>query len=459
LLGEVLEPNYIWEMQLAKNEREACQFIWREPVDSPRAISITVGDFKNDEGETLAKPNVYWEFYNDVHNGNDARIQYPDALVPYSGGAVAGQKLASNPPFVNFPFYIEIVSPKDAIPGDYTAEVKVFGDGSEIASATITATVWDFALPETPYTKTAFGIDQVTDGNIDYFYSYNGSSEKPVDHYGQSLYKTYYDELLDHRISAFELPYAMTDERVTEYINDPRVTTFNIPIQGRRGKSFYYYNTNYPESPADTYTTFWYKKARELGVEDKAYIYYIDEPASEEALGWYMQRYNILSSRLGGALNFNSLVPFFPGAINFPTTIASDWLALEAQFNTILVPHFNAFYTDTAFLDRFLTYGEDHQLWRYIMEPHVSTNPAVARSRDNFLVQQQGTLHRLVLWRQYQMGLEGLLYWNTVYWGGSAAGNPWTFIHGKWYSQGLISIMFFLKIPFLIIIVLFYKRF
>lgn len=41
-------------------------------------------------------------------------------------------------------------------------------------------------------------------------------------------YKTLYDYLLDNRVNAYDLPYALDDPRVDEYLDDPRVNAFNI---------------------------------------------------------------------------------------------------------------------------------------------------------------------------------------------------------------------------------------
>ena len=52
------------------------------------------------------------------------------------------------------------------------------------------------------------------------------------------LYKNYYDYLLENRICAYTLPYDTagyyTDERILQYLNNPRVVAFVPPINSFR---------------------------------------------------------------------------------------------------------------------------------------------------------------------------------------------------------------------------------
>ena len=125
-------------------------------------------------------------------------------------------------------FIIKVHTTADSAAGLYEATVTVKdASGNEVKRARVSAYVWNFALPENTSCKTQM--------DLSWYNIY--VAHKCFEGDDSLLYKNYYDYLLENRICAYTLPYDTagyyTDERILQYLNNPRVVAFN-PIAWKK---------------------------------------------------------------------------------------------------------------------------------------------------------------------------------------------------------------------------------
>ncbi len=387
--SELLGYNKTFTMHLAKNEREACQIVLRNRYTGIKKVSLTVGEFKNSDGVIL--PAQVFEVRYIL--GGKTVIEYqnfPDALVPYSGGQIGLQKQ------INQPFYIEVRSTKDTPAGVYTATITLNDLEKETVAfeTTVTAEVWDFALPEEPACETSMGIFGSQ------FYALNGITASTGHQSSQTgnteadlLYKQYYDFLLDHKVSAYSLPYDIMDPRADAYMSDPRVTSFIIP-----------------HSADDQALQSYYQKVSGNPIwKSKAYFYPIDEPSNEEQYSSYIAITDRLARLCPG---YNMATPFFINDIAMGGSQSSS-VELQKGRSNILCP-ITDLYDTKGFKESIKASGS--RSWWY-----VCCGPT--GDYCNLHMTNEGLRHRILFWQQKSHDVQGLLYWDTVYW--DKCDNPW----------------------------------
>ncbi len=362
---------------LARNEFEACQIVMRSKFNSSsRKFKIEFSPFKNADGVELESA-VYQEKYiicdSDKYYG-----KYPDALMPYSGGEInlSCQK--------NWPFYIQVHADTDTPAGTYTAQVKVTNSGENDKVefiADVTATVWDFALPVTPTSDTAFGLGR---GNIAKMHGTTANPEAT-----QALYEQYYEYLLSHKISPYNLPYDILDPRADAYMSDPRVKSFCIPYPADDAvlQAYYQKVTSNPD---------WAKKG---------YFYPIDEPGNLNA---YTQ-YNEITDRLARLCpGYNMVTP--ANVVSFTENGETYYTAdLQKGRSNIMCGISNAFDNDEFVAAANQMKANGSKVWWY-----VCCGPQ--GDYCNIFIHWQGIKGRLLLWQQKALNIQGLLYWDTTYW-------------------------------------------
>ena len=92
-----------------------------------------------------------------------------DALIPFTdpstGKPLFGAPLTALPcevkAGVNQPFWVDLEVPRSAEPGEYAGTYTVTSDQGSVTGP-ISLTVWNFALPKTPYLKSSFLFFQVS---------------------------------------------------------------------------------------------------------------------------------------------------------------------------------------------------------------------------------------------------------------------------------------------------------
>jgi hypothetical protein len=430
-------------MSLARNEKESCQ-VQLYSFDGHDGIEASITDFVNGKGEKLDSQLLYEDYIKVVSrtdNSTQVRDLIPDRLPPIE--AIGAFKVNANE---LQGLYIEVGADENTRAGLYRARLDISNaDGDVIKTSYVYAKVWDFTLPVESSVKTAFGMGAM-DG---YNRRTRDSKDGVVEHYIR-----YYEYMLDNRLNPWDLPYAPTDERADEWMNDPRVNTFLVG--GGYGGDMY------GQNPSASYLQEAYAKLKDNETWMKKQLFYMtDEP------GIYWDTVNF-PDKIQELMDQKSyLDTYFPNAriiipchANFWQDQASlqglngyvhehrDVLDYAGSYSNVLCPCERLFVNweqydraglskvadadviyergyypnqpygrDTSIVD---TYGtltdrldnwrdEGKEIWWYTAN---SPRPPMA----NISQRSTGMMNRMLFWIQYDLNIDGYLYWASVDW-------------------------------------------
>ena len=372
-------------IHMAGNSIENCQFFLAPQSDRTFTVSLT--EFKNAAGNTL-KTQVLKEHY-----ANIGGQMIPDGLPPLDGAVTV--KGGNSQGFV-----IKVWADANEPAGLYTAALNITdaATGKVIKSANVYTYVYDFSLSEETALRTAVGL-----GDWPIFSSYEERDMKDIAYW--DLYKIYYDFLLENRLCAYRLPYTLTDSRVSEYLNNPRVNSFVInKISENESEAYGILSQN-----AD-----WLKKG---------FYYYVDEPADMGKLNQLAAAGTRLSSTFPG---YKQVSPFFTNItvedkdqIEFMKDYTNIWCTKPFAFT----PRDKAMIGGAQFMTtstqdkKYGTFAErmtalkaqGHELWLYVCwEP--------AQPYVNWLALGDGTEPIVSIWQCKMTDATGMLYWDAAYW-------------------------------------------
>ncbi|MBQ8401372.1 MAG: DUF4091 domain-containing protein [Clostridia bacterium] len=366
-----------YELYLAKNEGEGCQIVLYSAEDRELTFMCTAGEGLD--------PAVFEEYTVPA-----AGLDYPDPLVPLQDTVrlTAGETRV---------LYIRFTATADTPAGTYIDRFVLQNKDKTEAEYTIRAHVWDFVLPETPACATAFGI------NREFIPKLHDSDGAETDR----LYRAYYDLLLDHRISAYDIPYDLLDPRADAYLNDPRMTSFRVPLCLGDDDHLAQIYAKLCTNPV------WLKKAM---------FYPVDEPSSPELLEKLKRRVGRLKKlapeiRICTPYYSNIQVDDERDQTMYMTGVTDLWCPQSPLFVT------SNFYTKYQW-EHYPPYPErmlerkaaGDGLWWYVCwgprDPYC-----------NMFVDQQTLKHRILFWQQYMQQVDGFLYWSVNYWEGITS--PW----------------------------------
>ena len=217
-------PN-LMNVYLARNEKEACQVYFYEKGDG-RDLRLEVSPYVNGAGEVLPHQIFNEHFFKIT---NEWANPVAEALVPYGGEIVHvdPQKCAT--------FYVELRAAKDQTPGVYNSTFTLY-DGDEVVRAVdVTATVWDFAIPEAHYSTMVGGLYNSNSGYGDTrgflemsgirFSGYEIVEEDKAE--AERILEGWQEFLLDHGVSTYELPRYLID-------NDPKAAALAVADTRRK---------------------------------------------------------------------------------------------------------------------------------------------------------------------------------------------------------------------------------
>lgn len=303
------------------------------------------------------------------------RSAYPDPLVPIAGGNRDGT--------INLnggeakAVWVRIQVPADAKPGEYTGKLMVSLACREI-EAPVKLTVWPFALPRATNLRTGIGL---TNQDIAKFHGVELSSDKCKD-----LVTRYYEELLEHRICAYYIPYDLTDPRAKAYLHDERVNTFIAPMN----KSIW-------------------KDLQAEGVLHKAWLYNVDEPQKKEVYQVIKDQAAYVRKEAPG-LSYG--VPFFVGP---------DWDKSLTPMDE-LTGYMNLWICQTDYY--FHGHGQGDKVKNQMRERFEAGDETwwyvACAPREpfcNFLINMLALQHRILFWQVYADPIiTGLLYWRATHW-------------------------------------------
>lgn len=358
----------------ARNEYESAQVVIRAQSRRVDNVTVSVSDLVGPGGGRIAAQNIQLYRVAYIHlPALDA--DYPDPLPPLTPFSVE--------PETAQPVWITIYVPRQAPAGEYRGTLTVRAAGTRPRRLPIALTVWDFALPDTPTSRTAFGISGE--------FVARAHGIDPSSREYRELLARYYVALLEHRISAYEPPVPLDSPEVSRYLNDKRVTGFIIP-----------YSDDVERMRADV------ARCRERGWLDKAYFYPLDEPVSAEQYATLKERAERIHS-IDRSLKVVS--PYFRGP-DFETD-QTIYQLLDGYLD-IWCPNL-AFYDEAALRGK---QAKGEQVWWY-----VCCGPG--RPFPNFFVNFDAIDHRILMWMQKLYEVQGLLYWSTTYWNPASTKDVW----------------------------------
>lgn len=354
-------------LQSARNEYESAQIVIRAGQEPLRNVGVQVSNLQGPKGKSISEKNIEIRLVGYVLIKHLNKY-YPDPLLPYAPFDVpAGE---------NQPVFLTVYVPKNTPAGHYKGAVVITSDNAGKAVIPLELEVWDFTLPDKPSSETAFGLWE------QFIWKFEGI--EPGTPEAKEMWDRYYWFLVEHRISPYFIPVDILSPEADRYLNDPRVSTFQIP-----------YSEDVEEMRSRV------ERCREKGWLKKAYFYPLDEPVTREQYEELKRRVEKIKS-IDPRLRIVS--PFFRGPA------FSDQSAYEALEGVI-----NIWCAVTNYFD------PQKQLQKKIRGDtswwYVCCGPGSPYA--NFHITMDAIDHRILMWQQKKYQVDGLLYWATNWWGGT----------------------------------------
>ncbi len=365
-----------WQLSAARSEVEACQVVLRSD-EAVKGVRVTVSELRHTRGKGVLRPALNGVAYIP---SVDKKTAYPDPLPPYAPIDLRPNEAQ--------PVWVSVRVPKDASPGTYRGAIRVEA-GSDARELPLSLHVWDFALPDTPSCATAFGL------NPEYFLPQH--KVEPGSVRARELHMKYYEMLLDHKISPYNIPVDLMSEAAVRYLEDPRMTSYTIP---------------YLDNDEDLRKLV--QRLIDGGWFRKGYFYPIDEPNSADA---YQQFTKIVDRLRRIEPNYRIVTPFFCNP-DYDTKLKSYDLML-GKVNiwcpeSCLWDNVNIWAPQKGLDDTLGPLMESRRkagdsVWWY-----VCCGPGSPYC--NFFLDMSAMQHRMLFWQQKMKGVQGLLYWATTFW-------------------------------------------
>lgn len=434
-------------IRMAKNEIEDASMFVVSGKDRDE-VTLEVGELKNDAGDVLDLTVLEGFAWSQtifkrlvVRNVQAADNQVTDYFTEALPKLVGSFRLGANE---SKHFVLQVATEADAAPGYYSCDVVVrAADGAEIKRSVLRVLVWDFALDEESACDTAFGFSwssvygKEKKGDWDYINTsefWNGERHEIIDEWMEFL--------MDNRISPYQLPYDILEDRADKYMDDVRVSSFCTLGGGQ-------YQGVPNKSAAEVKAIYDKLRTKDEWLE-KAYVYLVDEPCTPGGIQLSKGVYDFMAAAVPEK-DFHIVVPlamnelFTTDASNAEhTSVLTDTVEYTTWYSDILCPQSYAFtpyysneqrreamkagielyppgtnvnswtsnrgyelFGNKEFQQRYDEYGEDGQkLWWYICISPMMPHP-------NYFKYYQGAAQRVTLWQQYMFHSNGLLYWAT----------------------------------------------
>ena len=312
---------------------------------------------------------------------------YPDPLAPLTKFNVE--------PDQSQPVWLSVYVPADAEPGIYHGTMTVSPRDAAPSRMAVSLRVYSFAIPQTPNTRTAFGLDY---GHIAQKHGVEVGSDAD-----KRLRRAYYEMLLSHRISAYWLPVDLMSDEAGQFLGDPRMTSHVIP-----------YKDDAKQMKALV------SHLRKGGWLAKGFFYPCDEPVNEEQYKLIKEQAKKVHSISRG---LKVISPFFR---NPEFSKQSVYELLDGTLDIWCAV--------SAFFDQ--TQAEMRKKQRQGQEGwwYVCCGPG--KPYANFFVDFKALEHRMLFWQQKKYNIQGLLYWSTTYWNDTK--DPWADIATvKWIGPNI----------------------
>lgn len=368
-------------VESAKNEHEGGQVIITAGQEPIHDVTVRVSDLINGEN-SISKDNVdvYVQHYMPITEPTTDMFMegwYPDALIPMESyinkhGSLAVE--AGKNQGIWFTFKIG----KEVPAGIYTGDITITMDTQEVI-VPVNLRVWNFTLTDESHSESAF-LNQS-------YFLLKGHPElenlTEADEEFWDMMEKYYNFLLDYRITSTYLPIPSTDidefvKNAEKYINDPRVTAYNIP----------YKIGDFDNGRAEELVS----KLQEAGLYDKAYYYLaaeIDEPTPDQ-----FPKVKELSEKI------KAIDPNLRHIVT--TNVTTELIGYVNTFCSIFEPFHSESYLE---LVKQRQAAGDDVWWYGCVWPKY---PYPTYHIDDYLLSA-----RLISWMQKSYGIKGNLYWST----------------------------------------------
>ena len=233
-------------LSAARNEYAPFQIIVRAGTGGLKRVNALAGPLVSKRGHIIAADRIvfYREHYIEVKKlSPKSRSKpgwYPDALIPFldpsTGQPPVPARFVAAPfdiaPDSNQPLWVDVLTPRDATPGEYTGAITISAEGIRPRTVPIVLTVWDFTLSDTPSMRTYFG-----DGGVNPLVARPPeiTAQGGLDEAGQRALQTAYAELMAaHRICSpippFLMPKINADGSIDPQPTDDSTTTMDRTI-------------------------------------------------------------------------------------------------------------------------------------------------------------------------------------------------------------------------------------
>ena len=381
---------------LARGEREGCQVYFYEKGEG-RDLRLEVAPYVNDNGDVLPH-EIFNEHFFTITNVWDKPAA--EALVPYGGETVHVD------PETCATFYVELRAARNQTPGDYHSTYTLYNGDDVIRTIDVTATVWNFAIPETHYSTMIGGLYNSNSGygSTRGFLEMSGirfnSNKEIVEEdkaEAERILEGWHEFLLDHGVTPYELPRFLL-------ANDPKTAALAAADPRRKAVAVPLYHSGSTITAAGKTSIANYQSlvGDSSYLADKMFFYPDDEP------GWASDAEAATTTALVG--NIKALWPDAHVVIPINQIGKYDYQGPKLkELTDIFCPNQVMLNGYQNVFDDF-TDGSWHRTWRYLCNDHTG---CIASLRWGKL--PMGVYLRAPYWQAEVLGSNGLLNWNIGY--------------------------------------------
>jgi hypothetical protein len=416
-------------LSAARNEYAPFQVVVRAGSGGLKRVNAVAGSLVAKRGHAITADQItlYREHYIEVKKlsprSKGSLGWYPDALIPFldpsTGKPPVRARFAAAPfdiaPHSNQPLWVDVRTPRDAAPGEYTGTLTISAAGTRPYKVPIKLTVWDFTIPETPSMRTHFGDADVNPllsrpPQIPAWSSLNEAGQR-------ALQTAYANMMVAHRICSPIPPFLMpkvnadgsiapppTSEDLQQWINRFHITGFPIRFLGMDRRGWEGDPSGADRDRNARYLRSMYAYLQAHHWDKMAYIYVVDEPNSLEAFNEVRARSSFVHEVVPGLKVLCTKAPRSQNSV---------WGSLVGAVD-IWVPLWPSF--EEAAVRGRLSAGEE--IWSY-------TALCQGGQETPFWELDFPLLnYRIPMWISWRFDITGLLYWSTTNW--ASTRDVWT---------------------------------
>ena len=397
------------QLSAAKGEGESAQLVIIPLAGDVNNVKVTLPSFlagpdgARIPGSALELKSVgYVHCRETLYTTNPDIKWWPDALMSYSPTSVKQGEVQ--------PLWFTIWVPRDAKQGIYTGKIFFTAEDKHDFSIDLKLRVYNFAIPLQPACKTAVCLGQTELSR--YYYG----SDDYMSHLDVSIYKQWCEKMLGYRVtplSAFDsTPYVSENKKTGKW--ELQLWEDIVEFCMKRGLTIIPLDTlhavdvedrNVRSSLLKKFKTM-SQRLRERGWFDKASVFAYDEARPE--------RYPFVISGCKLVREADPKLRILLTVLHQKNPIelignVDIWCPITVQWNP-------------EFYHKRQQVGEE--VWWYTSN---CPRPPFA----NILVDEDAIDHRMLFWQMWQQGVEGYLFWRTLWGTDFANGKIPLTPHGK----------------------------